>query len=139
MTALRAHLPALLIAVASCAVTPSVCPAEPSRAGTAVPVRPGAPADGELRLSRAAMERARGHARGVIEQLEGMDFASGPAFAGADRAAFLLGDAYRETGDTRRHDALVAAGSAWPRTTVFTAWLLARPAVDPSAAPDTAT
>src|SRR5258706_5280861 len=69
------------------------------------PSRPGAVAaprdsgDGTaLRLARAAAEQRAGQLRGVIEQLEPLDFAA-PRFAGADRAAFLLGHAYLALGD----------------------------------------
>ena len=76
----------------------------------------------DLCLGRAAMEQSLGHLDGVIRNLEGIDFAS-PSFAEADRAAFLLGQAYLEVGATTRFAALVRAVSRWTRPSPYTQWL----------------
>jgi len=43
-----------------------------------------------VRLGRAALEQSLGHTDLVIEQLEGIDFSTEPAFAEADRAGTQL-------------------------------------------------
>ena len=55
-----------------------------------------------LALGRAAMEQRLGNPSGVIECLEAMDFRGDPRFIEADRAAFLLAQAYLEVGAVDR-------------------------------------
>ena len=74
------------------------------------------------RLGRAAREWRVGNLRAVIENLEALDFAS-PAFAEADRAAFLLGQAYLQLGQRAHFDALARAVSAWKRPSVYADWM----------------
>ena len=50
----------------------------------------------------------------------GFDFAHGPSFAGADRAAFLLAQAYRQLGDRTRLEALAATVEGWHVPTTYT-------------------
>ena len=76
-----------------------------------------------LRLDLAARDQARGDVRGVIEDLEGLDLSPGTSFDQADRAAFLLGEAYLELGDQDRFTSLARQVSAWKRESVFTRWL----------------
>jgi tetratricopeptide (TPR) repeat protein len=76
-----------------------------------------------LRLGRAAMERSVGNLRGVVENLAVIDFSSEPPFADADRAAFLLGQAYLEMGGRARFVALARQVGTWRRTSPYTRWL----------------
>jgi TolA-binding protein len=75
-----------------------------------------------MRLGRAAMEQSLGNPRGVIENLEAIDLET-PGFTEADRAAFLLGQAYLRIGSVDRFVALARRVSAWKRTSVYTQWL----------------
>src|SRR6185436_15524702 len=52
-------------------------------------------------LGLAALEWRAGNLRAVVESLEGFDYAS-PSFPEADRAAFLLGQAYLRLGQRAR-------------------------------------
>lgn len=90
--------------------------------------------DGALRLRRALTLARAGDRRGVIQVLEPIDFA-GPAFPGADRAAFLLGHAYRRLGDHDRFARLAREAGAWPRQTPYTRWLEAERLMDESRGP----
>jgi hypothetical protein len=76
-----------------------------------------------IRLGRAALEQTVGHTSQVIEQLEGIDFASEPQFPEADRAAFLLAQAYLRAGSAGRFAELARAVSTWRRTSVYTQWI----------------
>jgi len=79
----------------------------------------------EVRLMRAAAEAQRDSVRGVIEQLEPLDW-SAPGFEGADRAAFLLAEAYARSGALSR---LIAFGGTIERWTVqsdATRWVVQR-------------
>ena len=76
----------------------------------------------ELRLGRAAL-LARAHdLNGVVAQLEPIDFTA-PAFPGADRAAFLLAQAWLQLGDGARFDALAHVVAAWPQSSAAPRWL----------------
>jgi tetratricopeptide (TPR) repeat protein len=83
----------------------------------------GTPDEAALRLGRAALERSAGNLRGVVENLETIDYATEPAFAEADRAAFLLGQAYLELGGRARFVALARQVATWRRTSAYTRWL----------------
>ena len=95
-----------------------------------------------LRLGRAAMERSVGNMRGVIENLEAIDFSGEPSFADADRAAFLLGEAYLEVGAHSRFGALARQVATWHHTSSYTRWIAYQLALaeteiaDPSRAAD---
>ena len=60
-----------------------------------------APADG-LRLGRAAYAYRLGDPHDVIDLLAGLEDGPEPRYAGADRAAFLLGQAYLRSGSVAR-------------------------------------
>ena len=74
---------------------------------------------------RAAAESARDSLRRVIEQLEPLDWAT-PSFEGADRAAFLLAEAYARTGSPARLQALADQVESWPSQTAATQWVVQR-------------
>jgi hypothetical protein len=76
-----------------------------------------------MRLGRAALERSLGNTRGVVENLALLDYSSEPAFAEADRAAFLLGQAYLELGGRERFVALARQVATWRKTSPYTRWL----------------
>lgn len=79
----------------------------------------------EVHLMRAAAESQRDSVRGVIEQLEPLDW-SRPTFAGADRAAFLLAEAYARSGALGRLIAFGARIESWPAQTDATRWVVQR-------------
>ncbi len=74
-------------------------------------------------LGRAVAEWRAGNARGVIENLEPIDFASASGIAEADRAAFLLGQAYLNLGDIARFVTLARTVADWKLATTYTNWL----------------
>lgn len=76
-----------------------------------------------MRLGRAALERSVGNTRGVVENLSTLDFSTEPAFAEADRAAFLLGQAYLELGGRERFVTLARQVATWQKTSPYTRWL----------------
>ena len=102
---------------------PHVTAPDTSTATRVISVTNDASAAGELRLRRAAAEQRLGNTRGVIECLESLDFTAGPTFTGADRAAFLLGNAYLATGSRKRFEQLAHTVAAWKRTGPWTQWL----------------
>jgi len=89
----------------------------------ALRITAGAPDDAGLRLGRAVFERRIGNLRGVVENLAGIDFATEPSFAEADRAAFLLGQAYLELGARERFVELAHSVAGWRKKSQFTRWL----------------
>jgi tetratricopeptide (TPR) repeat protein len=78
----------------------------------------------ELFLRRAALEQSQGNLRGVVESLENIDFAAGATFNDADRAAFLLGNAYLQMGSHDRFVTLASTVSGWSNPTIYTNWLV---------------
>src|SRR5262245_22651468 len=85
-----------------------------------------APAPEEIhahRLGRAALQHAAGNLRGVVESLEPIDFSVEPAFPEADRAAFLLGQAYLRLGSVDRFAELARQVGRWKGHSVYTRWL----------------
>jgi outer membrane protein assembly factor BamD (BamD/ComL family) len=76
------------------------------------------------RLRRAAAEQIAGNHQGVIASLEGIDFSTPPAFAEADRAAFLLAQAYLKLGSVERFATLARAVARWHHTSPYTQWLV---------------
>jgi TolA-binding protein len=83
-----------------------------------------APADWDrLHLSRAASEWSLGRIQGAVDQLEAIDLSTGGAFVGADRAAFLLGQAYLRLGSRDRFTQLARTVGGWERRSVYTQWL----------------
>lgn len=110
-----------------CAALLACAGRSPARAGTdparAIVVSADSTTADALRLGRAAMEQSLGNPRGVIESLEAMDFTLEPAFAEADRAAFLLGQAYLSLGILDRFEALARSVARWERTSDFTRWI----------------
>lgn len=121
----RAFATSLGLAVGLGAAAPSF--AAPGRALTA---SHDSLATGRLALTLAASAHARGDAAGVVAHLEGVDWAAGPMFDGADRAAFLLTQAYRRTGDRARATELAIEVSRWKLATVWTRWIAAQHALE---------
>ena len=101
----------------------------------------------DLRLGLAAMEQSLGNLPGVVRRLEGIDYSAGPTFPEADRAAFLLGEAYLGLGNRSRFLDLAYQVARWQRPTPYTRWIAYRrllieagdeahpPRADSSAAP----
>jgi TolA-binding protein len=81
----------------------------------------------ELRLRRAAEAWSRSDFERVVNELSAIED-SVPTFPEADRAAFLLGEAYLRLGSRERLDRLAAAVSRWPTSSVYTRWLATRSA-----------
>jgi tetratricopeptide (TPR) repeat protein len=114
-------------------VTALACIVAPARAEDAVPPADSAArsltitAEGvephSFRLGRAALEQSVGNLAGVVEQLESLDFSVEPALSEADRAAFLLAQAYLGLGSLDRFEALARSVTRWSRTSVYTRWL----------------
>jgi hypothetical protein len=99
----------------------------PAESAAAAPrrlaVAPAASDEALLRLGRAALERRVGDMRGVIENLDAIDFSAGPVFEDADRAAFLLAEAYLEIGARSRFVALARTVAGWRRESPYTRWI----------------
>ncbi len=90
--------------------------------------------EGALRLARAQAAWRMGQPLEVIRVLEAVDFASPPAFEGADRAAFLLAQAWLRLGAHARFDSLARQVAGWPRSSEFTRALAdQRALLDPAA------
>lgn len=79
--------------------------------------------DFALRLARAAAESRSGSPWGVIRHLEPLDFATLEGTPEADRAALLLAEAYRVTGQRARFDSLAAKVAAWHGTPPAARWI----------------
>ena len=109
VSATRAHAPQL--------------PAADSLAGRALVEGRDSIAADRLRLDLAVLEQSRGNTRGLIQNLEALDYSPTPAFPEADRAAFLLGHAYLEAGRRQDYLALAEQVSHWSRPSVYTAWI----------------
>ena len=77
----------------------------------------------ELHLRRAAFEQVHGNYPAVIENLEQIDFATLPNFEEADRAAFLLANAYLQLGGDARFVPLAEQVTGWGVNTPYTAWI----------------
>jgi TolA-binding protein len=77
----------------------------------------------DVHLRRAVSEQAAGNVRGVIENLEAIDDSAATPFPEADRAAFLLGQAYLEIGDRDRFIALAERAGHARVPTAYTRWL----------------
>ena len=107
----------VLVSARGSSVSASVAPADSARA---LQLATAAPDPQEVRLGLAGMQRRRGDVRGVVEALEGLDFTHGPSFAGADRAAFLLAQAYGQLGDRLKLEALAAVVESWRVSTTYT-------------------
>lgn len=102
---------------------PTPAPAREPAVARDLLISHAAPDEAALRLGRAALERSLGNTRGVVENLAAIDYAGGPSFAEADRAAFLLGEAYLELGARSRFVALARQVAAWRRSTPYTRWI----------------
>ncbi len=76
-----------------------------------------------FRLGRAVAEWRAGNPRGVIENLEPIDFAASAGVREADRAAFLLGHAYLNLGDIAAFTSLATVVAAWNLPSPYTGWL----------------
>ena len=113
----------LTVALACSGGVPARAAAPAHDSARYVPVARDSLDPGALLLGRAAMEQSAGHPLGVIENLEGRDYASPSGFAGRDRAAFLLGQAYLRLGSLARFHALAHDLSGWPAQTPYTQWL----------------
>lgn len=130
-------------ALVACAVLAAavLAPAGPRAAFAAsVPAAPARPAagdaasEGALRLARAQAAWRMDRPLEVVCQLEPLDFSSPPAFAGSDRAAFLLAQAWLRLGARARFDTLARRVAAWPAPTAFTRALAGeRALLDPAA------
>jgi tetratricopeptide (TPR) repeat protein len=94
----------------------------------------------ELRLRQAAYAWSMGDLREAAAQLEQIA-PSTPGFAGADRAAFLLAEAYLRLGEPQRFLALARAKAAHPTGSPWDLWLRYRflTATTDAAAADSAT
>jgi TolA-binding protein len=77
----------------------------------------------QVRLGRAALEQHLGNLRGVVENLEPVDFTASSDTWEIDRAAFLLAQAYLELGSLDRFEQLAERVSLWTRQTPYTRWL----------------
>lgn len=136
-------LPALTGAAVLSLAVAYVCAAAPRTSAPAAPAAAAAPdasrravdAVGEapdlgvLALGRAALEHSSGNLQGVVDALADIDFAHEPTFAGADRAAFLLGRAYLGLGSEARFVVLARHVAAWKQRSEYTRWLAFRLAV----------
>jgi tetratricopeptide (TPR) repeat protein len=128
-------LPALTGTVALSIAVAWVCAAGAPAPATAPPPRTSgainseSPDLGVLALGRAAFEQSAGNPQGVIDALAGIDFTGEPGFAGADRAAFLLGRAYLALGSEARFVRLARSVSGWRQRSDYTRWLSFRLAV----------
>lgn len=110
---------ALIVAQAPMAVADStaVRPAHPLRTSET-------PADwGRFHLSRAAAEWSLGRLQSAVDHLEAIDLSTGGRFLGADRAAFMLGQAYLRLGSRERFMRLARKVGGWERRSVYTQWL----------------
>jgi len=103
----------------------------------AVPVAPGAIAvdgdslaDFDLRLARASERFAAGDPWGVVRHLERLDFASLADRPEADRAAFLLAQAYRALGSRTDFSRVALQVARWEHETGYTRWLASQLALD---------
>lgn len=109
----------------------------PARAGSVEGARPtvgDSVSAGAVRLARAQAAWLAGRPLEVVRELEPVDFSAGPAFEGADRAAFLLGQAWLGLGARDRFDALASQVAGWRRASAFTRALAAeRSLLDSSA------
>ncbi|MBI1795903.1 MAG: tetratricopeptide repeat protein [Candidatus Eisenbacteria bacterium] len=76
-----------------------------------------------VRLGRAVAAMRARDLRGVVESLEALDPAAEASWSEADRAAFLLGEAYLGLGDVERFRALARAIAAWDWESPYTRWL----------------
>ncbi len=141
--ALRA-IPAAALLVAG-TFTPSASDAAvPATAGArdSAAAMPATPATRDsfaphaLGLGRAAFERSAERSLGVIENLERVAFEPEPTFPVADRAAFLLGEAYLERGSRDRFAALARAVATWRRRSPYTEWIAWRSRLVESAETD---
>ena len=119
----HAHPPAP--AGASAASAPVAAPVSPadSLAAHRLAFATDSMAADRLHLAQAVLEQSRGNLRGMIENLEALDYAPTPAFQEADRAAFLLGHAYLALGRHREYQALAEIVARWNRASVYTAWI----------------
>src|SRR5262245_36799782 len=83
------------------------------------------PADEDwVLLGKATVAARAGDLRGVVESLEALDPASEPTWSEADRAAFLLGQAYLGLGAVERFRTLARAVSGWDWESPYTRWLV---------------
>jgi len=116
----------------------AACPSAGSAAAEALTaLRPAAgdsAAVGSLRLARAQAAWRMDRPLEVVRELEGIDFSAPPAFEGADRAAFLLAQAWLRLGARSRFEPLAKQVAAWPRQSAFTRALAdERALLDPAA------
>jgi tetratricopeptide (TPR) repeat protein len=91
--------------------------------GRSITVLPETADPNTLALQCAAMEQGFGNLRGVIENLESIELATEPTFPEADRAAFLLGNAYLQLGSVERFIELASYVSSWSERTPYTEWI----------------
>ena len=101
----------------------------PDSASGAIPMTADTLAAGPYHLRRAVEALARGDDGDAIHELEAIELGVAPGFAGADRAAFLLAQAYRRMGDRPRLAALTRRVAGWPPS-LYTRWIADRAALD---------
>jgi cellulose synthase operon protein C len=101
----------------------------PDSASHAIPTTGDTLAAGPYHLRRAVEALARGDDGAAVRELEAIELGDAPTFAGADRAAFLLAQAYRRMGDRARLAALTRQVAGWPPS-LYTRWIADRAAVD---------
>lgn len=121
--------------LAACPAADAAAPASPA----ARPAAGDAASGGALRLARAQAAWRMDRPLEAARELETLDFSTPPAFEGADRAAFLLAQAWLRLGARARFDSLARQVAAWPRESAFTRALadqraLLDPAADATAA-----
>ncbi len=124
----QAFLPALTslawaVALACAGSTPAAAERTPADSARSLKTSHQPIDRDHLHLARAAMEQSLGNLRGVVENLEATDFTANTPSAEADRAAFLLGQAYLRLGSLDRFVELARAVSRWDRQSPYTQWL----------------
>jgi tetratricopeptide (TPR) repeat protein len=118
----------IAIALTGVLALPATASTDTTATGSRVANRPLWPSSddlewNELHLGRAAMQQSLGNPRGVIESLEALDLSAARSFAEADRAAFLLGQAYLKVGSPERFTRLARVVARWEQETAYTRWL----------------
>jgi outer membrane protein assembly factor BamD (BamD/ComL family) len=117
---LRAALRGVLKPFACLAAAGVVAAWAPFALAASRPAVAPAGSEGTLRLERAQAAWRLAQPLAVVRELEPVDFASGPSFEGADRAAFLLAQAWLELGSRGRFEQLARQVATWPHPTSLT-------------------
>ncbi|MFI5370825.1 MAG: tol-pal system YbgF family protein, partial [Candidatus Eisenbacteria bacterium] len=110
----------------------------PDTSSHTIVVTPDSLAPGPFHLRRAVEAAARGDLGTEVTELEAVPLGDVPDFAGADRAAFLLAQAYRRLGDRARLEALERRVAGWPPS-LYTRWIADQQAIDAATRGDSTT